>query len=254
MSASLGLSGWYGGMAEMSLFEIVDIIYFCQDFGIWIFPHLWQLLATHECPLDPKCFTQNWPSDSDEHLGCFRSFCWHYNHREIDLVPKKQAFKQISRAQHFFWKDAHKMIIHVPKHFLNGSMSELMTRAFRNTPVFWSDSFNSRSNLQLNFENRISGYEILAKNYLFSRLFRILNTFMIFVDPKCYTWLESPWAVEYGGTFGFEFTLGKIYEIILSGCRFDTVSHIWHLLISTPAHLIILTTCWEHLIFPTSWR
>jgi hypothetical protein len=46
-----------------------------------------------------------------------------------------------------------------------------MTRAFRNTPAFWSDPFNSRRNIQLNFENIIAGHEILAENKLFPKLF-----------------------------------------------------------------------------------
>jgi hypothetical protein len=83
----------------------------------------------------------------------------------------------------------------------------------------------------LNFEKIIAGHEILAENELFSKLFWILNLFLITFDHKCYTWFESSGTVENWGTFGLEFTLNKKGEIIFSGFWFDTVSHSWHLLI-----------------------
>jgi hypothetical protein len=100
-----------------------------------------------------------------------------------------------------------------------------MTRAFQNTPEFWSDPFNSRRNIQLNFENRIAGHEILAENAPFSKLFLRLNTFLITFDHKCYAWLESLGAVEKLGTFGFEFTLDKIGLFCKLVLRFRDVSH-----------------------------
>jgi hypothetical protein len=109
-----------------------------------------------------------------------------------------------------------------------------MSRAFRNTPAFWSDLLNSRRNTQLKFENTISLHEILAWNESFSRLFWKINIFLILFDHKCYTWFESSGTVENSGSFGFEFTLDKSGEIILSGFRFDTVSHSWHLLVPQP--------------------
>ena len=137
----------------------------------------------------------------------------------------------MSTARDFFWKDASRTIICVPTHFFNTSMLKLMTRAFRNTPAFRSDPFNSRRNMQLKFENAISLHEILAENEPFSKLFWRLNTYLIIFDHKCYAWFESPWTVEKLGTFGFEFTPDKIGKIILSGFRFSTVSHSWHLLL-----------------------
>ena len=77
----------------------------------------------------------------------------------------------------------------------------------------------------MKFENTISLHEILAENELFSKLFRILNLFLITFDHRCYTWFESSGTVENSGTFGFEFTLDKSGEIIFLGFRFDSVSH-----------------------------
>ena len=82
----------YVGYVKTSLFDQWNKIYYFQDFKIYIFLHLWHLLANHNCLLDPKCHIPKWPPRSDGHPRCFRICWWHNDHGEFYPFQKKNTF------------------------------------------------------------------------------------------------------------------------------------------------------------------